>query len=957
VPVVPGALDSPRGAPTPHSAPMTPAILSPASFVALDVQAQLQQIVDHTSAAVFVKDLDGRYLFVNREFERLKGVPIEAIIGYRDEDVFPSEAADFRRNDGRVVDERRAIDFEEVVESAQGRRTYLSHKFPLVDAAGDVFAVCGIATDITDRKRNEDALLAAGLAVSSAEGDKVFGELARYLAEILEVDVAMIAVYAEGDRTAMRTLAARLDGKPLASFVYALEGSPCRQVVGRAFRFVGEGVNTEFPPGTLFRAKGMDSYAALPLTGASGEPLGLIAAMDRRPMRDRALAEAMLKIFAVRAVAEIERTRSEAALRASEANYRAIFEASEDAIFVHDWGSGAILDVSPKAEEIFGYTVDELRRMRIADVSANAPPYTEAEARQWIERAKSGPAVRFEWRARHRDGRLMWHEVRLKRATIAGEPRILAFIRDITASRDAEDALRASEEQYRAIFNASADALALWNSRFQRVDVNPAYERMYGFTRDEVLAGVPSRELSPEDLKTREEIVARTLAGERVHVEIETVRRNGERFLVEVRAIPIRHRGEPHVLSMIRDLTERRQVEEDRARLEAQLRQAQKMEAIGHLTGGIAHDFNNLLTSIMGYVMLAAERTNASDAKLATYLEQATLSCRRARDLIQQMLTFSRSRRGEPRPLALAPIVRDSIKLLRSSFPATVELLTELDEDAPAVLIDPVQFEQVLMNLAINARDAVHSGGKIRIAVRSVGLAAPAMCASCRADVEGDMVELVVADGGGGIPREVQERMFEPFFTTKEIGQGSGMGLSTVHGIIHDHGGHIVVESVPGVGATFRVLLPATSSAASAGGSQTPLAGGALPRAALRGRVAVVDDESSVARFMGDLLDSWGLTVRTFADGRAFIRALTEGDRFDVVITDQTMPGMTGLELARAAHAQRPGLPILLYTGYSQGIAATELERAGVVALLRKPIEPSTLLALLGERLPGVAAA
>jgi PAS domain S-box-containing protein len=930
---------------------MTDAASRSPLLTAPDLPAPLQQIVDHTTAAVFVKDLDGRFLFVNREFERIKGRPIEEIVGRLDREVFPSVAADLRDNDRRVVAERRAIDFEECVDTARGRRTYLAHKFPLLDAAGCPYAVCGIATDITDRKRTEEALRSAALAVSTAQGERLYAELARYLAEVLDVDVALISVFADDDRTTMRTLAARLDGVPLANFEYALEGSPCRAVAGRAFRFVQAGVNPEFPRGTLFAAKGMDSYAAIPLNDSAGRPLGLIAAMDRAPMRDSAIAEAMLKIFAIRAVAEIERARSEAALRNSEASYRAIFEASEDPIFIHDWDTGAIIDVSPKAAEAFGYPVEELRRMRVGELSSNEPPYTDVEARQWIETAKAGPPVRFEWRARHRDGRLMWHEVRLKCATIAGERRILAYTRDITASRAAEDALRTSEEQYRAMFNASADALALWNSRFQRVDVNPAYERMFGFTREEVL--VPALIALPPDSaeRRRQELLARTLAGERCHEEVESVRRSGEPIPIEVRTIPIQHRGEPHVLVMIRDLTEHRQVERDRARLEAQLRQAQKMEAIGHLTGGIAHDFNNLLTSILGYVTLAMEHSAGTDPKVARYLEQAGLSCGRARDLIQQMLTFSRGRRGEPRTLELAPLVRESIKLLRSSLPATVDLRVELDGDAPPVLLDPVQLEQVLMNLAINARDAMRSNGEIRIAVRCAApVAAP--CSSCRGNVEGSFVELVVADTGSGIPADVQDRMFEPFFTTKEVGRGSGMGLSTVHGIVHEHGGHIVVESAPGRGATFRVLLPALRAADRAFDQQRPPAGShPLPQAALAGRVVVVDDEAPVARFMSDLLVHWGLDVSTYALASEALDALVADETFSLVITDQTMPGMTGLEFARSARALRPGLPVVLYTGYGEGVAQAELDRAGVAALVRKPIEPAELLRVLREHL------
>jgi CheY-like chemotaxis protein len=373
------------------------------------------------------------------------------------------------------------------------------------------------------------------------------------------------------------------------------------------------------------------------------------------------------------------------------------------------------------------------------------------------------------------------------------------------------------------------------------------------------------------------------------------------------------------------------------------------MEALGHLTGGIAHDFNNLLTSIMGYVALAAERDAATgDERLMKYLDQARASCGRARDLIQQMLTFSRGRRGEPRPLALAPLVRDSVKLLRSSFPASVAIETALDDDAPAVRLDPVQLEQVLLNLAINARDALERAGRIDVAVRRVRETG-AVCASCRASFGGDFVELSVADTGPGIPAAVRERMFEPFFTTKEVGHGSGMGLSTVHGIVHEHEGHVVVESDT-AGTRFRVLLPALEQAG--GGLAAWHTGGGMPRERLAGRVLVVEDEDSVSGFMEELLAHWGLEV-VVADrpARALDVLASTSEGFDVVLTDQTMPGMTGLELAKRLTAARPGMPVILYTGYGEGLTPALLEGAGVRRLLKKPLDPSEAFEALSQAL------
>jgi PAS domain S-box-containing protein len=647
--------------------------------------------------------------------------------------------------------------------------------------------------------------------------------------------------------------------------------------------------------------------------------------------------------------------RNEEALRVSESSYRAIFEASEDAIFIHDWDTGAIVDVNPKACAAYGYTPEEMKRLTVSDISSNVPPYTAEEAAGLMERARRGEPVHFEWHRRNRDGSLHWDDVVLKQAVIAGKRRIVAFTREITERKLAEQALRASEEQYRQIFNASMDGMVLRDADYRVVDANPAALAMSGYAREEVL-GTDRALLQAADraLSIRSRL-RDVLAGERVRFEGEAIGKDGRRIEIEFRGMPVQYRGRPHVLTIAHDLTERRRAEAERVQLEAQLRQAQKMEAIGHLTGGIAHDFNNLLTTILGYVVLADERgSEAGDARLGRYLEQARLACERARDLIQQMLTFSRGQRGEPRPLSLPPLVKESVKLFRSSLPSTIEIETDLEQEVPAVMLDPVHVDQMLLNLCLNARDAMNAVGTIRLVVRAVS-GNQGTCTACRNAVEGDRVELSIEDDGPGIAPGILDRIFEPFFTTKEAGKGSGMGLAMVHGIVHEHGGHVVVDTAPAEGARFRVLFEALPQAAGTPETAAKGASGGArsSRAPLRGHVLVVDDETSVAGFMRDLLETWGLEVTVAHDGaqaRELIgRAPAE---YDLVVTDQLMPRVTGVQLARELLILNPRLPILLYTGFSDDLSEVEIKRAGIRALLKKPVDADALYRLLAAHLP-----
>ena len=399
-----------------------------------------------------------------------------------------------------------------------------------------------------NRSELTEAFRQAALAVSTAEGAHVFDQLVTALARILGVGFAMISVYVEPRRTHLRTLATFFDGRLAKNIEYPVAGSPCEQAIGRSFGYVPSGVARRFPHDSVLTQNGVEGYAATTLHDLDGAPIGALTVMSRREMKDAALTEAMLNIFAARVSAEIGR-------RQSEASYRAVFENAETAIFLHDIDSNAIVDVNPKACAVYGYSAEELKRLSVDELASGIPPYTGAEARRHFARARAGEVVRGEWQRRNKDGSLHWDEVTLKKVEIAGRPHILAATREITERKAAEDALRASEEQYRAIFNATTDSLTLRDADFRIVDANATYERMSGLKREDVI-GMAELTVDVLDVKDwRRDVHERVLKGEAMRIESDARRRDGTMFRVEVLVLPIQYRGAPHALLVARDIT------------------------------------------------------------------------------------------------------------------------------------------------------------------------------------------------------------------------------------------------------------------------------------------------------------------------------------------------------------------------------------------------------------------
>ena len=536
---------------------------------------------------------------------------------------------------------------------------------------------------------------------------------------------------------------------------------------------------------------------------------------------------------------------------------------------------------------------------------------------------------------------------------------IVSLRTETTAVRRAEQALRESEARLRTVFEGSPVGIFLADTEGNLSYANTALAELLA------LAGLPQprqqwlHAFHPDERASVGARLQRFLAAPegslRFEARLATPQAEPRQVYLQVR--PVLEAGRLlGFAGTLEDISERRRQELAQRQLQGQLQQAQKMEAIGQLTGGVAHDFNNILAGVLGYATLATLRPAvAADPKLQEYLSAVVTAGERARDLVAKMLAFSRSRPAEPQtlvPLPTLPLLNEVVSLLRSLIPASHQLVTDFAPGLPPLQIDGVDLHQAVINLAINARDAIEGHGKITISAREPR-AFSGTCASCRAPIAGEFVEIAVRDSGSGMAAELLPRIFDPFFSTKEVGKGTGMGLAVTHGVVHAAGGHLLVESTPGAGTAVRLLLPAAAAtAAPLPPTPLPPMRSSLPQT-LR-TVLVVDDEPTVGEMWREVLTGQGLRVEVFTEPAAALAwVLGPQGHCDLLMTDQTMPGMTGLELARAFLARRPGVPVVLSTGLEGGVDAQLASAVGVGAIHVKPVPIERMLDSIRAGLAG----
>ncbi len=633
-----------------------------------------------------------------------------------------------------------------------------------------------------------------------------------------------------------------------------------------------------------------------------------------------------------------EYKKLENALRESEEKFFKVFRSSPDAISVSDLTTGKFIEINEGFEKLSGYRRTEI----IGRTSLELGIWSSPEDRERVlgELRARGHVREMEVVARSRLGELRPFTLSAELVDIGGVQCVVMVSRDMTERLKAEQALRESEEKFSKAFRGSPFSLTITDMDTGRyIDVNGGFERLSGFARDEVI-GRTSTDLGVWlNVADRDVLVARVRRDGFVRDHrVQFRRRDGEVLTTLCNAELLEVGGAKFLLNTIEDITERLRSERDKEQLEIQLRQSQKLEALGTLAGGIAHDFNNILAGIVILRELAMMDLNKPDEvrKHLTEMKQATT---RAKDLVRQILTFSRKQKQERRPVRLHGVVSEALRLTRSSLPSTIEVRQEIDERAPEVLADTGQVHQVVMNLATNAAHAMR-GMKGLLSVRlSTEEVDEAFCRTRPSLRPGTFARLTVSDTGHGMDEATVSRIFEPFFTTKGPGEGTGLGLSVVRGIMEDHDGAILVASRPGEGTTFDLFFPQ-----SAGESQRKDGSTAETPPGSGESVLLVDDEPALCRAVGAMLKRWGYNVTALTDPTEAVAQFTAAPLgFDLVLADNMMPKMSGFDLIREIQGVRPGVPAILVSGVNTNLTPEALRSFGIMQHVPKPVDANHL--------------
>jgi two-component system, cell cycle sensor histidine kinase and response regulator CckA len=877
-------------------------------------------LIQDLDAIVWEAEADGvRFTFVSRRAEELLGYPVQQWLAEPDfwagRLVHPDDriwAPAFCR---RASEEGRDHRFEYRAVAADGRVVWLRDIVRVVRGADGRRHLRGVMFDITEQKRAEEAL---------RESEQRFRSLIENISDIIVVvDAEQRLRYLSP--SAERVLGYPVDamlGRALHEFVHP-EDMPALDARIRRWLLAGSGETSA----ARFQARD-GSWRFLQVSGRAHEfaddgPTAVLAARDVS-----------------------EQTRSDAELRRQRAYFVRLFEDSPEAIVLLD-EADRVLRINHEFSRLFGYDADEAAGRPITDLVV--PQERREESLALSRRAARGERVGLETVRRRRDGGLV--EVSILAVPVevdGGGVQVYGIYRDISAWRRAEAALHESELHMRSLLEGVR--AVVWERDAESLEfryVSPGVERILGYPLEQWYADAAhwTATLHPDDRARVRACLAGATNSREATIEYRAIDSDGATVWLRDMVHVVREGdGQPGRLRGVTlDITDEKSLEE-------QLRQAQKMEAIGRLAGGIAHDFNNVLTAIQGHAQLLFEGLE-EQSPLREDAEEVRRAATRAASLTRQLLAFSRRQILKPEPLDLNGIVAGVEKMLRRVIGEDIDFEATLAPDLGRVSADPGQIEQVLLNLAVNARDAMPRGGRLWITTSNTVLGEEITSRYVHPGRPGPYVQIQVGDTGSGMPPEVRERVFEPFFTTKEQGKGTGLGLSTVYGIVKQSSGYIFVASEEGQGTTVDIYLPILDdpdAAAQPAEEQGTVAAGSKGS----DTVLVVEDEDAVRALVGRVLRKQGYEVIEAPNGRAALRlAELHGERIRLVVTDVVMPEMGGRELAEQLRRARPELRFLFMSGYTDDAAVRRDIADGHTYFLEKPFSPTVLARTIHEAL------
>ncbi|RLF53884.1 MAG: hypothetical protein DRN37_11005, partial [Thermoplasmata archaeon] len=641
----------------------------------------------------------------------------------------------------------------------------------------------------------------------------------------------------------------------------------------------------------------------------------------------------------------IRRKRAEAALAEREEWYRSLFEGSLDAIVITT-EDGRILDANAAWCRLFGYKKEELSGLNVSRGWAD-PMQREI----WQKELKEKGSVRdYEFKGIGKDG--IVRDLLLSttvRKDAEGNVAYQNICRDITEQKEAEKRVTRSEKRFRDLFDSVSDLIYTQDLEGRFLTANRALSRIFGYEVGELIGRKASDFMKPEwrSLFEKEYLEGIKSCGHHEGITAYFTR-GGRKIYIEYHSnLVLPEEGEPYISGTGRDVTERVLTERQIKKVQDQLQQAQKMEAIGTLAGGISHDFNNLLQAIMGYTQIIMMGKDRDDPDLGR-LKEIEKAAQRASELTQQLLTFSRKVESKLRPVDLNLEVRAVEKLLKRTIPKMIRIELHLQEGLKIINADPAQMEQVMMNLGVNARDAMPDGGKLVIKTENVILDEEYSRTHMGA-VPGEYVLLSISDTGHGMDRETLEHIFEPFYTTKETGKGTGLGLSMVYGIVKNHQGYIACSSEPGEGTTFRIYFPAIES-----GTMEQEAEKDEERDAPGGNetILLVDDEAFLRELGAEMLGRFGYTVLQAENGETALE-IYEKKRAEIslIVLDLIMPGMGGKKCLEEILRMNPRAKVVIASGYSVNGSPQDVLDAGARGYIRKPYDLRQMLDAVREAL------